>query len=140
MGIGTRNFRVFVVLSTLLTIANASLGFNYDELIFRPTGETGAGNSLFVVSSASLLFAGILLLHVTLFFFWNPARFIFGLLILAWIPATFIGALPGMPAAMDSVYLGTMVTSALVSGAVFGLSFTGPIGRRFQGVPEDGGA
>lgn len=128
------HFRLFVLLSILLTAANAQLGFNFNEIIFRDFGETDSGGSLFVVSATGIALFMVLLLHMTLFFFWNPARYIYGLLLILWIPVAYTGNLPGVPTSVDTLYVGTMICSALVGGVIFALSFTGQVGERFGRV------
>lgn len=127
----TFHFRIFVLLSILLTAANAQLGFNFQDLIFRDFGETDSGASLFVVSATGIALGLILLLHLTLFFFWNPARYIYGLLLILWIPVAYTGNQPGVPELIGPLYVGTMICSALVGGVIFGMAFTGPVGERF---------
>jgi hypothetical protein len=130
---GIWSFRLFVLISMLLTTAQAALGFNFDKIIFDEANWQVEGASVFVVSAAGIVFALAMLLHVTLFFFWGLARYIFAGAVLVWIPAAYSGRLPGTPEMMEPLYLGTMIATGVISGIIIALAFSGKVGARFAG-------
>jgi len=118
-------FRLLVLLSLLVTAANAALGFTFDDIQFNPQGTEG-----FYVTRAAIGLGILLGLHGFLFFFWNPARFVAAFLLAVLVVVAFLGIWP-LPEQLNQLNIGMTILTAIVGGAMTATAFSGDIGERF---------
>ncbi len=117
-------FRILVIISFLISGANAYLGLTFDNIEIRPT------DGGFFITPTAVGFGFVMLLHGFLFFFWNPSRVALAFLLAVFVAVAFLGVWP--PDDLDQLNTGMVVLTAIVGGAMTAVAFSGDIGERFK--------
>jgi len=118
-------FRLLVIVSFLISAANAWLGFTFDNI------EVQQVDGGFFVTPTAVGFGIVMVLHGFLFFFWNPSRYILAFLMLIFIATAYLGIWPH-PEDLNQLTTGMVVLTAIVGGAMTALAFSGDVGDRFK--------
>jgi len=118
-------FRILVILSFLVSAANAWLGFTFDDIQIQQVD-----GGIFLTPTA-VGFGIIMVLHGFLFFFWNPSRYILAFLLAVFVAVAYLGIWP-TPEDLTQLTTGMVVLTAIVGGAMTAVAFSGDISERFK--------
>ena len=118
-------FRILVILSFLISAANAWLGFTFDNI------EVQQVDGGFFVTPTAVGFGIVMILHGFLFFFWNPSRFILAFLLAVFVAVAYLGIWP-TPEDLTQLTTGMVVLTAIIGGAMTAVAFSGDISERFR--------
>lgn len=119
------HFRLLVVVSFLINVANAWLGFTFDDIGVRPV-EGGI-----LLTSTAVGFGIVSALHGFLFFFWNPSRYMLAFMLAVFVAVAYLGIWP-RPGDLTQLTIGMVVLTAIVGGAMTAVAFSGDISERFK--------
>jgi hypothetical protein len=118
-------FRLLVLLSFLISAANAALGFTFDNI------EVQTVDGGIFLTPTAVGFGIVMVLHGFLFFFWNPSRYILAILLAVFVAVAYLGIWP-QPEDLTQLTIGMVVLTAIVGGAMTAVAFSGDISERFK--------
>lgn len=118
-------FRLLVLVSFLINVANAALGFTFDNIQIEAT------NGGFFVTPTAVGFGIIAVLHGFLFFFFGPSRYVLAFLLAVFILVAYLGVWP-RPDDLNQLTIGMVVLTAIIGGAMTAVAFSGDIAERFK--------
>ncbi len=119
------SFRLLVLVSFVINVLNAALGFTFDNI------QVEATNGGFFITPTAVGFGIIAILHGFLFFFFNPSRYVLAFLLAVFILVAYLGIWP-QPSDLTQITIGMVVLTAIVGGAMTAVAFSGDIGERFK--------